>query len=353
MKKLIILSICGVFFYLPNLSSQSKLPPCQTDKAFNNCYGERVIKKESNTQKYLGEFQNDKFHGQGKVLVFWNEIGKDVNKKPVKIEGNFAFGKRNGQIKTSYRNGEYDISHYANDTFHGIATVYNKDNKVTSIADYNFGRIKNLILFYDPPLNDLIKAEITYDLYSNVLKRKKFYVNGTSKVTGADNITHSEPQKNFSNNPYGEDMTLIYVILLIFVFFILFLLFKSSKGKNVLKKNSSKKITPKVYSQQNFSSFIFWNGQKGLALTFWGFFVGGNGLFNLVTVIFADNSTLLTFNLIFFVIWNVLSVMGVFNAADIYKSEKIKQGLPYTPAIAAKVAVVLLILSGIGNSLPK
>jgi hypothetical protein len=45
--------------------------------------------------------------------------------------------------------------------------------------------------------------------------------------------------------------------------------------------------------------------------------------------------------------------MGVFNAADIYKAAKIKQGLPYTPATAAKVAVVLLILSAIGNNIPR
>ena len=58
-------------------------------------------------------------------------------------------------------------------------------------------------------------------------------------------------------------------------------------------------------------------------------------------------------NLIIYIIWIVLSAMGVFNAADIYKAEKIKKGLPYTMATAAKVAVVLLILSGIGNSIPK
>ena len=76
-------------------------------------------------------------------------------------------------------------------------------------------------------------------------------------------------------------------------------------------------------------------------------------MFNAVTLTFADNQTLIIVNLIFFVIWNVLSVMGVFNAADIYKAEKMKQGLSYTPATVAKVAVVLLILSGIGNSIPK
>jgi hypothetical protein len=120
-----------------------------------------------------------------------------------------------------------------------------------------------------------------------------------------------------------------------------------------LKKNI------KNYKNINYGDFIldsakgFWHGRKGLALTFWGFFIGVNILFNAATIIFADNSTLIMMNLVFFVIWNVLSVMGVFNAANIYKAEKIKQGLPYTMATAAKVAVVLLILSGIGNSIPR
>jgi len=117
------------------------------------------------------------------------------------------------------------------------------------------------------------------------------------------------------------------------------------KNKKVLKNSNGKDF--------NLFKDGFWHGQKGLALTFWGFFVGGNILFNAATIIFADNSTLIITNLIFFIIWNVLSAMGVFNAADIYKAEKIKQGLPYTPATVAKVAVVLLILSGIGNSIPK
>ena len=120
-----------------------------------------------------------------------------------------------------------------------------------------------------------------------------------------------------------------------------------------LEKKTSKKVSKKISNKRDYVSNAFWNGQKGLALTFWGYFVGGNILFNAATIIFADNSPLIIANLIFFVIWNVLAVMGVFNAANIYKAEKIKKGLPYTPATAAKVAVVLLILSGIGNGIPK
>lgn len=151
---------------------------------------------------------------------------------------------------------------------------------------------------------------------------------------------------------WDDNPAFIY-LLLILLFIVVVFVFNKSKNKNVLKKKSLKKITKRVYSQQNFSSFSFWHGQKGLALTFWGFFVGGNILFNTATIIFADNPTLIMVNLILFILWNVLAVMGVFNAADIYKTEKMKQGFPYTAATVAKVAVVLLILSAIGNSIPR
>ena len=171
--------------------------------------------------------------------------------------------------------------------------------------------------------------------------------------TSANDMTYAEAQRILKINPYGEDKSFIYIVLLLLIFLVLFLIFKFSNSKKVSMKNNSRRVTVKVYSQQNFSAFSFWSGQKGLALTFWGFFVGGNISFNAATIIFADNPTLIIMNLIFFVIWNVLAVMGVFNAADIYKAEKIKQGLPYTPATAAKVAVVLLILSAIGNNIPR
>jgi hypothetical protein len=149
------------------------------------------------------------------------------------------------------------------------------------------------------------------------------------------------------------------IFLLITGIVLLFIIIKNLNNPDELDNNSGlEKIEErnrlqKVTSINQNSSIGFWHGQKGLALTFWGFFVGGNILFNAATIIFADNSTLIITNLIFFVIWNVLAVMGVFNATNIYKAEKIKKGLPYTPATAAKVAVVLIILSGIGNSIPR
>jgi len=127
------------------------------------------------------------------------------------------------------------------------------------------------------------------------------------------------------------------------------------KGNKVHPEYIEQKVSLKIKKNKflHNSSNSFWHGQKGLALTFWCYFFGGNIFFNVLTLIFRNNFTLMMMILVFFIIWNVLSVMGVFNAADIYKAEKIKQGLTYTPATAAKVAVVLLILSGIGNSIPR
>ncbi len=354
MKKLILFVILGVFFFLPNLLSQSKLQSCQSGKVFNNCYGETTGKHDKGTYKYLGEFQNDKYHGQGVLQVFWNEKSKDPLEQPIKYEGTFASSKYHGKVKISYRDGFYEINNYHNNVLHGISEGYTKENKAKYRTNYYYGKIINEIFFFDPPLSDnLIQVERIYS-NSKITRQIEYFKNGTTKVVNSNEneMTSAEAQKILGISPYGEDMTFVYVILLIFVFFIVFLFFKSSKGKNVLKKSSRRKITSKVYSQQK-SLFAFWHGHKGLVLTFWGFFVGGNILFNAATMILADNPNLFIFNIVFFVIWNVLSVIGVFNAADIYKAVKIKQGLPYTAATIAKVAVVLLILSAIGNSIPR
>ena len=60
---------------------------------------------------------------------------------------------------------------------------------------------------------------------------------------------------------------------------------------------------------------------------------------------------MLMFALLIIIIWNIFEVMAVFNAAEIYKKDKIKLGQSYGYATAAKVASILLILSGIGSAL--
>jgi len=65
----------------------------------------------------------------------------------------------------------------------------------------------------------------------------------------------------------------------------------------------------------------------------------------------SEGSGMVTFVSVIQIGWNILAVIGVFNAADIYKNKKIQSGQPYGYATAAKIAVVVLILSAIGNSI--
>ena len=98
--------------------------------------------------------------------------------------------------------------------------------------------------------------------------------------------------------------------------------------------------------------FGFWTGREGLAKTFWLYFIVANMVGNvLVMLAGSEGSGMIVFVNIIRIGWNIFAVLGVFNAADIYKNEMIKSGQTYGYATAAKIAVVVLILSAIGNSI--
>ena len=98
----------------------------------------------------------------------------------------------------------------------------------------------------------------------------------------------------------------------------------------------------------------FFNGSETLAVTFWGYFIGGNVIFQTILVALSNNAEAgeaIIFLFVAYCIWIFLCVIGVFNSADIYKAKKIKAGELYGWATTAKVTSVILILSAIGNSL--
>lgn len=96
----------------------------------------------------------------------------------------------------------------------------------------------------------------------------------------------------------------------------------------------------------------FWNGTEGLAKTFWLYFIVGNAVGNLLALLAEpEGSGMVMLVIAIIIVWNIFAIMGVFKAADIYKAEKIKIGSTYGYATAAKITVVLLILSSIGNAL--
>ena len=64
LKRLICLAImcCGTSF------AQSNLPPCPTTGIKTNCFGTQIF---ANGQKYVGEFKDGKYDGQG-TMYFTN-----------------------------------------------------------------------------------------------------------------------------------------------------------------------------------------------------------------------------------------------------------------------------------------
>jgi hypothetical protein len=98
------------------------------------------------------------------------------------------------------------------------------------------------------------------------------------------------------------------------------------------------------------------NGHKGLPITFWGYFLGGNAVFKIWIMLLISNNDSkedISLFIILNIIWSIFAIIAVFNSAAIYKAKKIKEGLEYPWATTAKIACIVLALSSIGNSIPK
>ena len=98
------------------------------------------------------------------------------------------------------------------------------------------------------------------------------------------------------------------------------------------------------------------NGHKGLPITFWGYFLGGNAVFKtwiMLLVSNKDSKEDISLFIILNIIWSIFAIIAVFNSAAIYKAKKIKEGLEYPWATTAKITCIVLAISSIGNSIPK
>ena len=128
-----------------------------------------------------------------------------------------------------------------------------------------------------------------------------------------------------------------------------------SEGVENFKKGFYGKdyVEPKKKTSSNDGNiFGFWGGGEGLAKTFWLYFIGGNMFITILMLLAAsEGKGMVMFVQIVRIIWMIFATIGVFNAADIYKNEKIKLGQSYGYATAAKIFTVVIILSAIGNAL--
>ena len=95
MKKLILLS---TFFFSVSVHA---LPDCPSDTSvrWNNCFGTLTL---PNGVKYVGEFKDDKYHGQG-TLTFPNVMF---------YVGEFKDGEYHGQGTRTFASGTIEVGYY-------------------------------------------------------------------------------------------------------------------------------------------------------------------------------------------------------------------------------------------------
>ena len=105
MKKLILLS---TFFFSVSVHA---LPDCPSDTSvrWNNCFGTLTL---PNGVKYVGEFKDDKYHGQGTRTL------------PIGIEyvGEFKDGEYHGQGTLTFPNVMFYVGEFKDGEYHGQGT---------------------------------------------------------------------------------------------------------------------------------------------------------------------------------------------------------------------------------------
>ena len=139
-----------------SVHAQSNLPTCQGIEVsrWTNCFGSVVYAKGN---KYVGEFKDGKFNGQGTFFYLANDQFKDH-----RYVGDFKDGKRNGQgtftlangdkyagaFKDEKRNGQGTftlangikyVGAWKDDKSHGLGAIFASNGSVTNEGIWNNG----------------------------------------------------------------------------------------------------------------------------------------------------------------------------------------------------------------------
>ena len=117
----VLLGIAGGAF------AQSKLPPCAQTGEKNNCFGEYTYPDGA---KYVGEFNADKFNGQGTLI----HVGG------AKYAGQFKDGSYNGQGSFTWGNGEKYVGEFRDGEYNGRGVEYLKDGMVSRSGVWENGK---------------------------------------------------------------------------------------------------------------------------------------------------------------------------------------------------------------------
>jgi hypothetical protein len=122
-----------VFFWCSTVSAESTLPPCQGDDhmEWTNCLGNYT---NSDGNKYVGEFKDGEYHGQGTHT--WPDGEKFV--------GEFKDGKKNGQGTHTWPDGQKFVGEFKDGKQHGQGT-YTWLSGDKEVAVYKDGEVVKII----------------------------------------------------------------------------------------------------------------------------------------------------------------------------------------------------------------
>jgi len=104
--KTLITPLLLILFTLPSYASD--LPPCPKD-TYHNCFG---AKTSATGNKYVGEFKNNKYHGNGTYTFVDGE----------KYVGEFKNGKRNGKGTNTWAAGAKYVGEWKDEKRNGKGT---------------------------------------------------------------------------------------------------------------------------------------------------------------------------------------------------------------------------------------
>ena len=90
------------------------LPTCPPTGYFDNCYGTNIF---DNGDQYVGEYKNDKYHGQG--TFNWSDGDKYI--------GEYKYDKKHGQGTYTYSSGDKYVGEFKDDKFNGQGTYTQSD----------------------------------------------------------------------------------------------------------------------------------------------------------------------------------------------------------------------------------
>jgi S1-C subfamily serine protease len=109
--------------------AQSVLPPCPTDVSvrWHQCFGTFADKSE----RYVGEFRNDRYHGQG---TYYFPSGATY-------AGEFRDGVRHGRGAYTFANGVKFVGEYQDGKREGLGIEYGPDGSVTRSGQWSDGNL--------------------------------------------------------------------------------------------------------------------------------------------------------------------------------------------------------------------